>query len=237
MKDEELTKQFDSKMVQCIRKIPKLVIPRITDEGDLTQEMIKTLKKLVDIFCNTGYIRTHAFLSSWIKDFTTTGLLKEKEIHEVVDSSYWGWDQTNKYLDFLKKSDYIIFGRNTDKMKICRLNFSPNTNCSLELQRLLTYYSKFYRANELNENFCEEALLRYRNCIRKSYNFENVERNFAQKSNRIAQATDDELSILFEELISAYSGIYEEDSQNPTTRLTKVLVEHPLLFRGLKMER
>jgi len=237
MDNLEITEQSDTKLIQFIRKLPLLVIPKLRGRKKFTKDMTKALRTLVENFCDHGYLRTHSFLSSWVKEYTTNGLLGVKELCEIVDSCPWSRDQTKKYLDLLEKNNLIHFTRNSDKKKICGLNLLNNSQCSSELKRMLSYYSKIYRAEDFNSNNLTKALQVFQNCTEKSIVFETSKIGFDQKSKRISHATVDDFSVLIERLISAYSEIHEEDSQDVTIRLTKVLTRDPLLFRGLKREK
>jgi len=237
MDNLETTEQSDTKLIQFIRKLPLLVIPKLRGRKKFTKDMTKALRTLVENFCDHGYLRTHSFLSSWVKEYTTNGLLGVKELREIVDSCPWSRDQTKKYLDLLEKNNLIHFTRNSDKKKICRLNLSDNNQHSSELKRMLSYYSKIYRAEDFNSNNLTKTLQVYQNCTKKSSVFETSKIGFDQKSKRISHATVDDYSVLIDRLISAYSEIHEEDSRDVTIRLTKVLTSDPLLFRGLKREK
>ena len=237
MTKKETIEQSDTKIIQFLRKLPVLFIPQLRGKNDFPQEMIGVMRDLGEVFCSHGYVRTHSFLSSWVKEYTTNGLLVEKEIHEIVHSCPWERDQTRKYLGLLEKNKLIHFIRNTNKMKICRLNLSNNSQHSNELKRMLSYYSKVYRAEDFNSNNLTKSLQVYRNCIKKSSVFEVSKKRFVPKSKKISQATADDYSVLIEQLISAYLEIHEGDSQDVTIRLTKALTRNPLLFKGLKREK
>ncbi len=237
MENLETTKQSDTKLIQLIRKLPLVIIPKLRERKKFTKEMIEVLRTLVENLCDHGYIRTHSFLSSWVKEYTTNGLLGVKELREIVSSCPWNRDQTKKYLDLLEKNKLIHFSRNSDKKKICRLNLSDNNQHSNELKRMLSYYSKIYRAEDFNSSNLTKTLQVYQNCTKKSSVFETSKKGFDQKSKRISHATVDDYSVLIERLIRAYSEIDEKDSQDVTIRLTKVLTSEPLLFRGLKREK
>lgn len=237
MTKKETIEQPDTKMIQFLRKLPVLFIPQLSERSDFPQEMIEVLRDFVEVFSGHGYVRTHSFLSSWVIEYTTNGLLVEKEIQEIVHSCPWEQDQTRKYLNLLEKNKFIHFSRNTDKKKICKLNMLDNSQCSNELKRMLSYYSKVYRAEDFNTSNLTKSLQVYQNCIKKSSVFEVSKKRFDPKSKKISQATADDYSVLIEELISAYLEIHEEDSQDVTIRLTKALTRNPLLFKGLKREK
>ena len=234
MDNLETTEQSDTELIQLLRKLPLVIIPKLSGRKKFTKEMTKVLRTLVENLCDLGYLRTHSFLSSWVKEYTTNGLLGVKELCEIVDSGPWNRDQTKKYLDLLEKNKLIHFTRNSDKKKICRLNLLNNDQRSCELQRMLSYYSKIYRVEDFNSNSLTKTLQVYQNCTNKSSVFKTSKKRFDQKGKKISHATTDDYSVLIEQIIEAYSEIHEEDSQDVTVRLTRVLTRDPLLFRGLK---
>jgi len=236
MDNLETTEQFDTELILLIRKLPLLIVPKLRGRKKFTKEMTKALRTLVGKICEHGYLRTHSFLSSWVKEYTTNGLLGVKEIQEIVDSGPWNRDQTKKYLDLLETNKLIHFTRNSDKKKICMLNLLNNHQHSCELQRMLSYYSKIYRAEDFNSNNLTKTLQVYLSCTKKSSASETLKKRFDQKRKEISHATADDYSDLIEQIIRAYSEIHELDSPDVTIRLTKVLTRDPLLFRGLKRE-
>lgn len=236
MSEDDAGEKSIEEIIQLIRKLPVLLIPRIEDGGNLIPVMIEGLRNITDVFCDRGFLRTHAFLSSWLHDYSVNGTLHEKEIQEIVDSCPWNRDQTRKYLDTLEKNNYLITERNTKKNKVYRLNFSLTNPCSPDLHRMLTFYSKFYKADTLTENQFNDVLLSYRNCIRKLDVFRIKKEKFTLKSQNISLATDDQLTNFKDQLIRTYTEI-QEDFQDATVRLVKVLLEQPLLVKGLSKKR
>lgn len=206
----------------------KLLSTKVIEENDL-ESIVEIVKHLVD----NSYVRTHALLTSWIKEYTESGLLEEKELNQLIESLPWRYDQSLKIIAKLITIGFLTTNRRSDKKKVVSLNLTNGLSKSNDLFNLLAYYSKFSHVEKFNLENLSNLLHKYHRCAKKFNALEKIKIQFNRKKHCIVQASDNAANDFIDDLTSAYLVRQEDDPVNPLNRLVKVLCVNPLLCKGL----
>ncbi|MGC9778132.1 MAG: hypothetical protein HZR80_02705 [Candidatus Heimdallarchaeota archaeon] len=231
MSDKESTKNNNGE--QLLRCISNLITYSYNKRESLNGDLLDKVVILIRTLTDEGFIRTHSFLTSWIKEYIRSGLLEEKEQHQLIASLPWSEDQSRFYLYVLEGKKLISSERNSNKKKIYLLNLTNNLPETSELSNLLYYYSKISRKSKFNLKNINKLLLVYHRCLTKERELANIGKQFEQRENEIRPITGKESSTFIESLIESYLVVEEGESINAKNRLVKILSKQPLLYKGL----
>ena len=183
-----------------------------------------------------GFIRTHALISNWLKEFIENGELEQKTMHEIVRDIPWSWDMATQYFDALLENEIIEYSRDSKGKKICFFKitslFINSKSDSTQLSRLF----QFFKNNDkdavigFNSEIYQNCSTFY--CIRRQ--LQNVISKIGDIKSKVEQANERQVSYFIDELTRAYLKLDYHEEAEPQSRILSVLLKKPLMLYSLK---
>ena len=204
------------------------LISHKTNLDDLQDFEKKMFRKIIRQLGDLGLFRTHILLTSMIKDFVFHGSIKPSTIKEIEDKWPWKWDQTIKYLTILEKNGFISFDRNNERFKTCELILTEdNKTSSIEIQRLLAYYTNYFKKENFTQETIETIVSRLTSLFEKNEELKEIKKMF--EKHKLQPISNEEQIKFMNDIITSY----DQEPANEIISITKLLTKNPCFFKSI----
>ena len=194
------------------------------------------MKDILKETASQGFIRTHALISNWLKEFIEKGVLEQKTMHEIIRDIPWSWDMAIQYFNALLKNDIIEYSRDSKGKKICFFKttslFNNSKSDSTQLSRLFRFFKDNNKDSVIgfNSEIYQNCSTFY--CIRRQ--LQDIISKVGDVKSKIEQANVREVSYFIDELTRAYLKLDYHEEVEPQSRILSVLLKKTLMLYSLK---
>ncbi len=194
----------------------------------------RILSEAIKKIAQNGFLRTHAFLHNWLREFFEEGELTSKSLLNIRSSLPWSWDQTKKYFDALERNKVLIYSRDSIGKKICTLTITDHLGegvNSIPTQELRLFYYLKYQKNIPTDEFAN-LKSRIGNYYSKLENFEQMKSKVEKEKEKFQSTEMNHIKLLAEEIATFYW--HNRTKKGIVNDIEEMLVERPTTIFSLE---